>query len=217
LPPARRTRRAAQHDAYLAFSTPGSVAVQGGIDLAAVVAEVQRQSPADAIILTDGGSFARWVHRYARYGRPHSQAGPVSGAMGYAVPGAIGARLAWPARTVIAFVGDGSFMMTGQELATAVEQRLPFVVLVCDNAAHGSILQGQVNAYGADHVYGTRLHSPDFAALARGYGADAWAVERTGDFADCFGQALAASGPALIHLKTDERDIVPYGAGREAV
>jgi len=220
LPPAPAERRrwcAAQHEAYLAFSEPGNVAVAGEVDLAAVVAEVQRQVPGDAIILSDGGSFARWVHRYVRFRYPHSQAGPVSGAMGYAVPGAIGARLAWPDRTVVAFVGDGSFMMTGQELATAVEQQLAFIVVVCDNAAHGSILQGQLNAYGSDHVYGTRLTSPDFAALARSYGAAAWTVARTADFADCLRAARAVSGPALIHLKTDERDIVPYGVGREAV
>jgi acetolactate synthase-1/2/3 large subunit len=173
--------------------------------------------PAEATILTDGGSFARWVHRYYRFSRAHSQAGPISGAMGYAVPGAIGALLARPDRPVVAFVGDGGFMMTGQELVTAVEQNLAIKVIVCDNGAHGSILQGQTGRFGSHAAYGTRLRSPDFAAVAEAYGVRAWRVERTAAFDAAFAEALAHDGPALLHLLTDERDIVPYGAEREAV
>jgi len=205
------------HQAFLAFSSPGSVPVHGAVDLAEVVAEVQRQCPRDAAILTDGGSFARWVHRYFRFRAAHTQAGPMSGAMGYAVPGAIGAGLAKPGQPVVAFVGDGGFLMTGQELATAVEQRLPMVVIVCDNGAHGSILQGQWRAYGDGHAYGTQLHSPDFAALGRGYGAKSWTVRETAAFSAAFAEALAAGEPTLIHVLTDQRDIAPYGAGKDAV
>jgi acetolactate synthase-1/2/3 large subunit len=217
-PPAGRLAwRDTLHRAYLAHSDPGASPTRGRVDLARVVAEVARQVPADAVILTDGGSFARWVHRYYRFTRPHTQAGPISGAMGYGVPGAIGARLARPDQPAVVFVGDGGFMMTGQELVTAVEQGIAVKVIVCDNNAHGSILMGQTQRFGDDAAYGTRLASPDFAAIAQAYGLESWRVEETDGFAPAFAEALAHEGPALVHLLTDERDIVPFGAGKEAV
>jgi acetolactate synthase-1/2/3 large subunit len=205
------------HQAYLASSEPGTVTVHGAVDLSLIAGEVQRQVPPDTVILTDGGSFARWIHRFYRFQAAHSQAGPISGAMGYGVPGAIGARLALPNSPAIVFVGDGGFMMTGQELVTAVEQNIDLVVVVCDNGVHGSILQGQRQRFGAEHVYGTRLISPDFADLARAYGCAAWTVERSEDFAAALGGAMAHAGPALIHLITDDRDIAPFDKGPDAV
>jgi acetolactate synthase-1/2/3 large subunit len=101
-------------------------------------------------------------------------------------------------------------MMTGQELATAVAHRLKVTVIVCDNAAQGSILGGQLRAYGKGADIGTRTLSPDFAALARAYGAPAWTVETTAAFAPALAEALRVDGPALLHLKTDQRDIAPY-------
>jgi len=205
------------HAAYLSLSDSARSPAQGRVDLAAVVAAVAARVPPEAVILTDGGSFARWVHRYYRFTRPHTQAGPISGAMGYAVPGAVGARLARPEVPVVAFVGDGGFMMTGQELVTAAEQNLAVKVVVCDNSVHGSILQGQVSRFGPHAIYGTRLVSPDFAAIAEAYGVRAWRVDETRAFDAAFAEALAHDGPALLHLLTDERDIVPYGNEREAV
>jgi acetolactate synthase-1/2/3 large subunit len=94
---------------------------------------------------------------------------------------------------------------------------VPVKLIVCDNAAHGSILTGQVGRFGADGVFHTRLKSPDFAALAGAFGLPAWRVERTADFAPAFDAALKHPGPALLHLLTDERDIVPFGPGKDAV
>jgi len=205
------------HKAYLAFSDPAGSSTQGAVDLAAIVAEVGRATDGDAIILTDGGSFARWVHRFHQFRRPASQAGPMAGAMGYAVPGALGARLAHPDRPVVAFVGDGGFLMTGQELVTAVEQGLAVTIILCDNGAHGSILQGQERRFGKAAIYGTRLASPDFAAMARAMGVAAWRIEKTADFAPAFAVAQKHDGPRLLHLITDLRDIVPFEAGPEAV
>ena len=205
------------HPPYLQSSEAGAVTVQGAVDLSQVATEVQRQAPPQTTILTDGGSFARWIHRFYRFNHPHTQAGPVSGAMGYAVPGAIGARLARPDEPAIAFVGDGGFMMTGQEMVTAVEQNINLVVVVCDNGVHGSILEGQRQRFGPDHIYGTALISPDFANLARAYGCAAWTVERTEDFASALTGAMAETGPALIHLLTDDRDIAPFDKGPDAV
>ena len=205
------------HQAYLKSCEAGAVVVQGAVDLSYIAAEVQRQLPGETTILTDAGSFSRWIHRFYRFNRSHTQAGPVSGAMGYAVPGAIGARLARPNCPAVAFVGDGGFMMTGQELVTAVEQNIDLVVVVCDNGVHGSILEGQRQRFGPDHTYGTRLHSPDFADLARAYGCAAWTVRETDAFGAVLAAAIAHPGPALIHLLTDDRDIAPFDKGPDVV
>jgi acetolactate synthase-1/2/3 large subunit len=106
-------------------------------------------------------------------------------------------------------VGDGGFMMTGQELSTAAQERLNIVVIVCDNQAHGSILHAQWQQYADGSDYATRIASPDFVAVARAYGVPGWRVEHSADFAAALQAAMASDGPALLHLITDQRDIVP--------
>lgn len=200
------------HSAYMEFVKPGEVTVNGAVDMAECVVEAQRQLDDDAVILTDSGTFARWVHRYYVFGPGRTQAGPMCGAMGYAVPGALGAVAARPHAQVVAFVGDGGFQMTGQELMTAAAQDLPVKVIVADNQAWGSILVSQQRRYGDDGIYGTRLAAPDFAALARAYGMPAWTVKATDEFGPAFEAALAHDGPALVHLVLDDRDISPFAA-----
>jgi len=209
---ARLKWRNAIHANYMRFVKPGEVTVKGPVDMAECVVEAQRQLAEDAVILTDSGTFARWVHRYYVFGPGRTQAGPMCGAMGYAVPGALGAVAARPNKQVIAFVGDGGIQMTGQELMTAVAQDLPIKVVVADNQAWGSILVSQQRRYGEEGVYGTRLAAPDFAALARAYGMPAWRVDATDQFSSAFAEALAHDGPALIHLVLDDRDISPFAA-----
>jgi acetolactate synthase I/II/III large subunit len=198
------------HAAYDQFARPGTIHIFGEVDLAQCVAEVQNQVPDDAVILTDSGTFARWVHRYYRFNEPHTQAGPMSGAMGYAAPGGIGAALAKPHSPAIAFVGDGGFLMSGQELVTAVQHRLNLVCILCDNGAWGSIMVSQQRRYGEEGVHGTRLQSPDFAKVAEGYGMASFTISKTNEFAPALAKALATDGPALLHLKLDERDISPF-------
>jgi acetolactate synthase-1/2/3 large subunit len=200
------------HQKYLDFAVPGEIKVKGPVDMAACVVEAQRQLDDDAVILTDSGTFARWVHRYYQFSAARTQAGPMCGAMGYAVPGAIGAAAARPNAQIVAFVGDGGFQMTGQELMTAVAHDVPIKVIVADNQAWGSILVSQERRYGEEGIFGTRLASPDFAALARAYGMPGWRVEATSAFSPAFAEAMAHDGPALIHLVLDERDISPFAA-----
>ena len=214
---ARIARTQELHNSFLTFSQPGNFTAYGAVDLARVIDTMDRIIDQETTIVTDAGSFSRWIHRYRRFERPHTKAGPMSGAMGYSVPGAVGAKLARPDHEVIAFVGDGGFMMTGQELVTAVEQKLPIRIIVCDNAVHGSILAGQDKTFGPGNEIATVLQSPDFAAIAIAYGAEAYTVTRSDDFEVAFQNARAAKGPSLIHLLTDRRDIAPYGEGREAV
>lgn len=216
-PQARLEWRDALHAAYLDLSSCDAGHARGALSLAAVVRVVADTLDDDAVLLTDGGSFARWVHRYYRFSKPRSFAGPISGAMGYAVPGAIGAALARPDAPIITFVGDGGFMMTGQELTTAARERLKTIIVVCDNQAHGSILYSQWQQFDGDSDYATRLESPDFVAIAGAYGVPSWRVEDNDAFPAAFEAALAVDGPALMHLVTDQRDIVPGGPEDDVV
>jgi acetolactate synthase-1/2/3 large subunit len=193
------------------FVTPGAAEIHGDVDMAEVAATVGRIAPENSVVVCDSGTFARWVHRYYPWRRPETYGGPATGAMGYAVPGAIGIKLARPATPVIAFVGDGGFQMTGQEMMTAAEHDIPIKVIVCDNRAWGSMMQSQTEVYGADRRFATALAAPDFCKLAQAYGAAAFRVERTGEFAEALNAALAHPGPALVHLVTDPRDITPFG------
>ena len=212
-PPAPRGAwRAAQRVAFDAFRTTVAGPALGAVDLAAVVQTLAEQVPQDATIVNDAGNFSTWLLRHYPYEHAQAQAGPAVGAMGYAVPGAVGAQLARPGKRVVALAGDGGFGMTGQELITAVGNGLPIVVLVCDNGGYGTIAMHQHQRYGSGNTYGIALDSPDFAAAARAWGADAWTVTATEEFAPALERALAAEGPALIHLKTDMRDIAASGA-----
>ena len=210
--------RDAAHEAFMGFSKVGSYPVHGEVDMSVVAAETREMLPDNAVVLTDAGSSARWIHRFFHFRGAVTQGGSACGAMGAGVPGAIGAALATnDGRPIVAFAGDGSFLMSGQELSTAARERLPVKIVVCDNNVHGSILKGQLDKYGQDHAFGTVMDSPDFAKLAEGYGAAAWTVKTTAEWRGAFTAALAHDGPALIHLFMDPRDIAPYGAEKDAV
>jgi len=184
----------------------------GAVDMTAVVRHVdQRLAEVDHVVTNDAGNFSTWLHRHFRYRLPDSQAGPMAGAMGYAVPSAVGAALARDGARVVAFVGDGGFMMTGQELSTAVQNGLKVTVIVCDNGHYGTIMMHQHRYAGAGNYAAIELNSPDFAALGAAYGARSWRVETTGAFAEAFDEALAHDGPGLIHVLTDIRDISAGG------
>jgi acetolactate synthase-1/2/3 large subunit len=128
--------------------------------------------------------------------------------MGYGLPAAIAAKLVWPERTVVCFTGDGDFLMTGQELATAVQERLALVILLVDNGMYGTIRMHQERAY-PGRPYGTDLVNPDFVAYARAFGAHGELVERTADFPAAFERAVEAGVPALLHLRVDPEAITP--------
>ena len=210
--------RSEAHDDYLNFSTAGTYPVNGSVDLSYVAKTARELLPSKSIVLTDGGSYARWIHRFFKFDAPLTQGGTASGAMGGGVPGAIGAYLASnDDRIIVAFVGDGGFMMSGQELSTAVREQIPIKIIVCDNNVHGSILKGQADKYGSENAFGTIMESPDFAQIGRAYGANAWTVKTTEEWRPAFEEALSHDGPALIHLIFDARDIAPYGNEKDAV
>ena len=125
--------------------------------------------PDDAVVCNGAGNFSLWVHRFYRYRRYGTQLAPASGSMGYGLPAAVAMKRLEPERTVIAFAGDGDFLMTGQEFATAVQYELPIIVILVDNGMYGTIRMHQEREY-PGRVMATGLKNPDFAAYARAFG-----------------------------------------------
>jgi acetolactate synthase-1/2/3 large subunit len=182
------------------------VPLPGKVKLAEVVRTVSRMLPEDGFVTNGGGNYAAFVHRYFEYKAYRTQLAPTSGSMGYGLPAAIAAKLAHPQRAVVNFQGDGDFLMTGQELATAMQYGLPIVTIIPNNGVYGTIRMHQERDY-PDRVIGTTLVNPDFAAFARSFGCDGYTVEETKDFAPIFAQALESNKPSVIELKIDPEAI----------
>ena len=181
------------------------------LDMAVVVKTITARVPADTIYTNGAGNFSGWLHRYVRYAALHqggrTQLAPTSGAMGYGVPAAVAASLLEPDRTVINIAGDGDFLMTGQELATATgygagRGKGKLICIVVDNGTYGTIRMHQERDY-PGRVSGSDLFNPDFAALARAYGFAAECITHTAEFEAAFGAALERKQPTLLHLKLD--------------
>jgi acetolactate synthase I/II/III large subunit len=182
------------------------------LDLWQVVETLKHQLPPDTILTNGAGNFATWAHRFYRYTGLRTQLAPTSGAMGYGLPAGVAAKIAAPERTVLTLAGDGEFLMTGQELATAVQYRAGLVVIIFNNGMYGTIRMHQEREFPA-RVYATQLTNPNFGLLAQAYGGSGAVVETT----DVFGPALAAALaftrekhlPALIELRCDPEVITP--------
>jgi acetolactate synthase-1/2/3 large subunit len=180
----------------------------GDLDMGEVMEAVRGRLPPDAILTNGAGNFSVWTHRFYEFVQYPTQLAPLSGAMGYGVPAAVAAKLLHPERDVVAMAGDGDFLMTGQELATAVQYDAAIVVLVVNNGMYGTIRMHQERHY-PGRVSGTDLVNPDFADLARAYGAHGAVVERTEDFPAAFDEALACGRPALVELRVDPEALTP--------
>ncbi|MGJ7915773.1 thiamine pyrophosphate-binding protein [Massilia sp. LXY-6] len=189
------------------------------LNLWQLVQDMQAALPRDTIVTNGAGNYATWAHRFWRYGPMRTQLAPTSGAMGYGVPAGVAAKIVDPSRTVLTFAGDGEFMMTGQELATAVQYRAGLILIVFNNNMFGTIRMHQEREY-PGRVSGTELHNPDFAALAQAYGGQGEVVEKTADFAPALQRAVAFTNerklPAVIELRYDGNLITP-GATLETI
>lgn len=206
-PPPFADMTTALHGSYLKWSTPPESG-PGAVQMGPIINFLCETLPEDAILCNGAGNYATWVHRFYRFRRFRSQAAPTSGSMGYGTPAAVAAKLCYPERTVVAFAGDGCFLMNGQEFATAVQYGAAILVIVVNNGSYGTIRMHQEREY-PGRVEGTSLNNPDFAALARAYGGHGETVERTEEFAPAFGRAVAAGKPALIEIRLDVEAITP--------
>jgi acetolactate synthase I/II/III large subunit len=197
----------AAHDEYLAWSeTP--VPQPGAVNLSAIMIWLRENLPDDTILCNGAGNYASWIHRFYRFRHFATQIAPISASMGYGVPAAVAMQLLHPARKVISINGDGDFLMNGQEFATAMQYKLPVIVLVFDNSLYGTIRMHQEREY-PGRVIATELVNPDFAAYARSFGGFGAQVEKTEDFAPAFRAAEASGLPAIIHVKYDGEGITP--------
>jgi len=175
---------------------------EGFVDLADVIAYLNSALPDDAVVTTGAGNFAGWVHRYYRYRGYPTALGAVNGSMGYGLPAAIAAKLVDPKRAAVAFCGDGDFLMTGQELATAVQYGAAVIVIVANNGMYGTIRMHQEREH-PERVIGTDLRNPDFTKLAEAFGAYGERVATGADFPRAFERARAAGRPALLEVMVD--------------
>lgn len=203
---AHQTRAA--HAAYLDWSDPSKAHTPGALQMGGVMSFLQKRLPADTIVCNGAGNYAAWVHRYFRFRHYGTQLAPISGSMGYGVPAAVAAKQMSPERMVIAFAGDGCFLMNGQEFATAVQYGLAIIVLVIDNGMYGTIRMHQEREF-PGRVCATELNNPDFAAYARAFGGHGERVERTDEFEPAFERALAAGRPAILHCLIDPDATTP--------
>jgi acetolactate synthase I/II/III large subunit len=193
------------------------------LNLWQVVQTLKRLAPADAIITNGAGNFATWAHRFWPYAgietADKSQLAPTSGAMGYGVPAVVMASIVAPERTAINFAGDGDFLMTSQELATAVQYGGAPICIVFNNGMYGTIRMHQEKNH-PSRVYGTQLMNPDFAKYAESFGGKGFTVTTNAEFDAAFAAALAhtrtAKKPAVIELKVDPQDLTP-GATLDAI
>ena len=180
----------------------------GPVDMGEVTVYLDERLPPESILTNGAGNFSLWPQRFYRFKQYGTQLGPQSGAMGYAVPAAVAAKLHAPETPVVAFSGDGDFLMTAQELATAVRYEAPIVVLVINNGMFATIRLHQERTY-PDRPSGSDLTNPDFAAYARSFGAFGAVVERTEDFPGAFEEALASGLPAVLEIRVDPEAILP--------
>ncbi|NNJ66802.1 MAG: thiamine pyrophosphate-binding protein, partial [Boseongicola sp.] len=153
-----------------------------------------------AIIANGAGNYAGWVHRYYMFRGWRTQLAPTSGSMGYGLPAAIAAKLRHPDRDVVCFAGDGCFQMISQEFGTACQYGANVIILIHNNGIYGTIRMHQEKNY-PGRVSGTEMVNPDFAALARSYGAFGATVEKTEDFEAAFAAARASGTPAILDLR----------------
>jgi len=180
----------------------------GDVKIASLYEHMRETLPADTIFCNGAGNYAAWLHRFYRYRAFPTQLAPTSGAMGYGVPAAIAAKITHPERTVIACAGDGCFMMSATELATAVRYDTNVIFLVFNNSMLGTIRMHQEREYPA-RVSGTDLTNPDFVQFAESFGMHGARVEKTEDFPAALDAARKAGKPAIIEIKIDPEAIGP--------
>jgi acetolactate synthase-1/2/3 large subunit len=195
------------HVDFLAW-TEKATPQPGAVNLGEIIVWLRDNLPPDAIIANGAGNFSAFVHRFYRFRRYASHVAPTSGSMGYGLPAALAMKTLHPERPVVCIAGDGDFLMTGQDFATAVQYELPIVVVLADNGLYGTIRMHQEREY-PGRVIATALRNPDFVAYAMAFGGYGALVEKTADFPAAFAQAVATGKPSIIHLKVSPEAIAP--------
>jgi acetolactate synthase-1/2/3 large subunit len=207
---ARERRLKELRDAYVRRTTPRAAKAPDGLSFAGIYHDILRMLPDTASVSSDAGTFGGWLMRFYRWNHPRTFFAPTAGGMGYALPGAIGAKLARPDEPAVAFAGDGGFAMTMSEIETATRLKLRnFLVLVFNNSNYGTITGHQKRQFPGRFV-ATELGFIDFAKTAESMGALGFTVRSNGAFTKTFGQGLAADRPAVINIVYDADKLNPW-------
>ncbi|MDK4280661.1 thiamine pyrophosphate-dependent enzyme [Corynebacterium accolens] len=202
----KNARRAHQEFSTIPSESDWRATSAGTAHMEAVIKALQDQLPEEAIFTFGAGNHCIWAQQFLPTQHYPSQLAARNGSMGYSVPGAVSAKLQFPERPVVAIAGDGEYLMNGQELATAVQFGAPFLTVIMTNGEFGTIRDHQKNHF-PDRVSGTQLANPDFAAVAKGYGAHGESVDADADVAGAIERALTAVNngiPAVVNVYTDQ-------------
>lgn len=185
-----------------------SVSANDGVVFGHVVAAINKHLTEDAVVTTDAGNFSSWPARYLHLGQKNIFIGATVGAMGPGVPSGVAAGLSTPGRQIVVFVGDGGIMMTGNELATAVQYGVPIKIFVANNNAFGTIRMHQARSF-PGRVTSTALQNPDFAAWGESFGAKGYRIETETEAEQTVAEAMAHDGPAVIETRISLNHISP--------
>ena len=179
-------------------------ATTDGVNFAAIVCEVDKHLAPDATVTTDAGNFGSFVHRYIGFRQSQVFLSSVVGAMGSGMPMAVAAALRRPGTQVVAFVGDGGTLMTGNEIATAFQYGANPIMIISDNGMYGTIgMHSYVRYPERPFMEGTRLTNPDFAAWGRSFGAEGITIRSEAEVADGIARAFAVkTRPVVVHCLT---------------
>jgi acetolactate synthase-1/2/3 large subunit len=191
---------------FMAFASPNP---EDGVDFGTVTAAVTKLAPPNAVFTTDAGNISTWLHRHSALTPANTLLGAIAGSMGFGVPAAVAAGLADPSRMAITFVGDGGILMTGQELATAMQYGAKPKIILSDNGTYGTIRTHQERHF-PGRVSGTDLANPDFTAWAASFGALAVTVAPGDDAEAKVGQVLSHDGAAVLHVKSSREALSAY-------
>jgi len=221
----------ADHAPWIAYidSMKGDAAVRdiqklpdsGHLYAAHVINDIWRITEGKAVVVTDVGQHQMWEAQYYHHETPRSliTSGGL-GTMGFAVPAAIGAKMARPDAEVWAIVGDGGFQMTQAELTTAAQEGVKINIAIINNGYLGMVRQWQEFFYERRYA-ATPLRSPDFVKIAEAHGLEGFRVDKRAQVLDVVERARRAEGTVLIDFRVEQEDsvypMVPAGADLDAM
>lgn len=180
----------------------------GPLDMGEIMSWLRTRLPEDVIITNGAGNFSAWPNKHFSFGSGARLLAPQSGSMGYGLPAAIAAKVAYPERMVVCFAGDGDIQMNIQELGTAMQAEAQPIVLVVNNGMYGTIRMHQERDFPA-RVSGTEIVNPDYVQLGKAYGFHAERIEATEEFADAFDRAAASETGGLLELIVPREMLTP--------
>ena len=184
------------------------VSSNDGVVFGHVVTAIDKHLAKDAVVTCDAGNFSSWPSRFLNMGQENMFIGATVGAMGPGVPSGVAAGLSSPGRQIVVFVGDGGALMTGNELATAVQYGVPIKIFVSNNNAYGTIRMHQARSF-PGRPTSTELINPDFAAWGEAFGAKGFKIETEADVEDTVAAAMTHDGPCVIETRVSLNHISP--------